>query len=216
MTVTVDVDYFRALLAAARDSAYLLSMDGTHVLEIAHRGAHTFDNPEYARYDGPLTPTPQFRHCYVCGFLFNAGRTRVVLIEKRRPAWQAGLLNGVGGKIEPGETAVEAMRREFNEEAGIDVKTWTRFCDLWVPRPTGDDNHAIVHFFVAFAPPHPDVEPAVQSHTDELVRWYEVPDVAEHRRVENLEWLLPLALAAPVVTAVLPVSSDSEPVRRPV
>jgi 8-oxo-dGTP diphosphatase len=41
---------------------------------------------------------------YACGFLFSLDRTRVLLIRKRRPAWQAGRLNGVGGKIEPGET----------------------------------------------------------------------------------------------------------------
>jgi 8-oxo-dGTP pyrophosphatase MutT (NUDIX family) len=27
----------------------------------------------------------------------------VLLIEKQKPAWQRGKLNGVGGKIEPGE-----------------------------------------------------------------------------------------------------------------
>ena len=36
---------------------------------------------------------------YVCGLLFSVDRTRVLLIRKRRPAWQAGRLNGVGGKV---------------------------------------------------------------------------------------------------------------------
>ena len=34
---------------------------------------------------------------YVCGFLFSRDRARVLLIRKRRPAWQAGKLNGLGG-----------------------------------------------------------------------------------------------------------------------
>ena len=34
---------------------------------------------------------------YACGFLFSDDRRHVVLIRKRRPAWQAGKLNGVGG-----------------------------------------------------------------------------------------------------------------------
>lgn len=29
----------------------------------------------------------------VCGFAFSADRTQVVLIEKKRPHWQVGLLN---------------------------------------------------------------------------------------------------------------------------
>ena len=37
---------------------------------------------------------------YVCGFLFSPDRKKVLLIRKRRPAWQAGKLNGVGGKVD--------------------------------------------------------------------------------------------------------------------
>ena len=58
---------------------------------------------------------------YVCGFLFSPDRSRVLLIRKRRPAWQAGRLNGVGGKVEAGEALYHAMRREFREEAGLDL-----------------------------------------------------------------------------------------------
>ncbi len=39
----------------------------------------------------------------VAGFLFDESRERVVLIKKQKPEWQSGRLNGVGGKIEPGE-----------------------------------------------------------------------------------------------------------------
>ncbi|HSI37253.1 MAG TPA: NUDIX domain-containing protein, partial [Tepidisphaeraceae bacterium] len=56
---------------------------------------------------------------YVCSFAFPPARDRVLLIRKNRPAWQAGKLNGVGGKIEPGETPRQAARREFEEETGL-------------------------------------------------------------------------------------------------
>lgn len=62
---------------------------------------------------------------YVVGFAFNKGiKDRVVLIKKNKPKWQKGLLNGVGGKIEVGESPIEAMQREFKEETGIDHKKW--------------------------------------------------------------------------------------------
>jgi len=56
---------------------------------------------------------------YVLGFIFDADARHIALIEKRRPAWQAGLLNGIGGKIELGETPLQAMERECREECGL-------------------------------------------------------------------------------------------------
>jgi 8-oxo-dGTP diphosphatase len=59
---------------------------------------------------------------YVLGFMFDAAGKKVALIQKKRPAWQAGLLNGIGGKVEPGETDLRvSMSREFCEETGVDV-----------------------------------------------------------------------------------------------
>jgi 8-oxo-dGTP pyrophosphatase MutT (NUDIX family) len=57
---------------------------------------------------------------YVLGFAFGS-HGRVLLIRKERPAWQRGRMNGLGGKVESGETDAQAMRREFLEECGLDV-----------------------------------------------------------------------------------------------
>jgi hypothetical protein len=65
---------------------------------------------------------------YVVGFMFDFAFERVALIRKRKPIWQAGKLNGIGGKIEANETREEAMRREFIEEAGFDA-TWHFYCN---------------------------------------------------------------------------------------
>ena len=53
---------------------------------------------------------------YVLGFVFDWGYHHVLLIEKKTPAWQAGRLNGLGGKIAGTEKPPEAMRRELCEE----------------------------------------------------------------------------------------------------
>ena len=123
---------------------------------------------------------------YACGFMFSPDRSRVLLIRKRRPAWQAGKLNGVGGKIEPGETPAEAMRREFREEAGLDVPHWQHVVTL-----TGPDWQG--HFYRAFG----DVD-AARPVTDEQLERHPVrplpPDV-----IPNLAWLIPLLLDDEVV-----------------
>lgn len=55
---------------------------------------------------------------YVLGFAFT-GDGRVALIRKNKPEWQAGYLNGIGGKVEGQENSSMAMVREFHEETGV-------------------------------------------------------------------------------------------------
>lgn len=59
----------------------------------------------------------------------------VLLIHKKRPAFLAGMWNGIGGKIEPGETGLQAMVREFKEECGITTrqKEWERIAHAAYP-----------------------------------------------------------------------------------
>ena len=80
-----------------------------------------------------------YQYNYVVGFLFKEDKSSVVLIRKDRPAWQAGKLNGVGGKIEPNESAIDAMVREFREETSVDTNPsiWKHFC--WIH----GDNYSI-------------------------------------------------------------------------
>lgn len=69
---------------------------------------------------------------YVVGFCFSSDNERVVLIRKNKPEWQAGKLNGVGGKVEPGELPIDAMVREFREETGAITtpEDWRYFARL--------------------------------------------------------------------------------------
>lgn len=70
---------------------------------------------------------------HVLGFAMSKDRKRILLVQKNRPAWQAGLLNGIGGKIENFDVSPHAaMVREFTEEAGIktNVEDWHKFATL--------------------------------------------------------------------------------------
>ena len=123
---------------------------------------------------------------YVVGFLFDQARKRVVLIRKNQPAWQRGKLNGVGGKIESGETPARAMRREFQEETGVDIVDWARFSKL-----TGSGFE--LHCFYAIATAEDFA--SVKSMTDEPVLIFDVEEVGELRTIPNLQWLIPMALS---------------------
>jgi 8-oxo-dGTP diphosphatase len=128
---------------------------------------------------------------YVLGFLFSKDREYVALIKKSRPEWQAGLLNGIGGKIEAGESELEAMQREFLEEAGVD----TRDLDVW-------DKFRVMYFqggrvscFRAFS----DKIGFVHTETDEEVSIIRVEDllnscVLEGKTIPNIPGLVYKAL----------------------
>lgn len=134
------------------------------------------------------------KQSYVVGFLFDHILTKVVLILKTKPRWQAGKWNGVGGKIEPGETPIEAMRREFLEETGMAVFTWKHFCVLTGVELRDEkriEQDFEVHFFCAFSP---DIDLA-KTQGDEIVAALPVKDMRVIGTVYHLPWLIEMAKA---------------------
>ena len=122
---------------------------------------------------------------YVAGFLFDAEKSRVALIRKSKPAWQRGKLNGIGGKIEAGESAIEAMIREFREETGHTHEEWRNFLEMGGPDWS-------VSFFAGVG----DVDALQSAEPEETVEWLYVITINPMREdmIENLPWLIPLAL----------------------
>lgn len=138
---------------------------------------------------------------YVAGFLFSKNGESVALVEKQKPDWQKGKLNGIGGKVEEGETPAQAMQREFKEEAGLDIADWTPFCVL-----TGNDAAYVdkgtefeVHFFSAFD----DEVYNVKTIETEVVSYYSVDYMSPLNLIPNLKWLIPLALEPGLIANVI-------------
>lgn len=133
---------------------------------------------------------------YVVGFAKDNSTERVLLIEKKRPEWQQGKLNGIGGSIEDDETPIEAMLREFKEETGMIVckGNWRLFFIL-----EDANDQWIVWFFVTEA----DIELSVQQTDEELVK-VNIRNLSSNMFtftvIDNLHWLIPMAFAgSPVV-----------------
>jgi len=132
----------------------------------------------------------QPRYIYVLALLFTPDRTRVVLMHKTRPAWQAGRVNALGGKVLPGEASTAAAQREVREEAGVDVPNWEEFL-VW------EDAVYRMHALRAFD------EAASRARTAEDQEVFlACVDALPPNLIENLRWLVPLALdrdvAAPI------------------
>lgn len=133
-------------------------------------------------------PNPQI---YVLGFAFTHTMKSVVLIEKRKPAWQAGKLNGVGGKFENSDSNGHfAMSREFAEETGhiVEPELWHLFEIMRFK------NGAIVYCYTVQL----REGALVRTMEDEVVDAYPIDDVngtliCELEIINNLNWLVPKA-----------------------
>mgnify|MGYP003394468042 CR=1 FL=1 len=124
---------------------------------------------------------------YTVGFIFNADLSRVALETKTHPEWQKDKQNGIGGKIEEGETPLACMVREAKEEVGIITKEsdWLFFINL-----ERASNDASVDFF---AYRHTGDESDVKTMTDEVVSWYDVGTLPP-TVVSNLRFMIPMAI----------------------
>lgn len=124
---------------------------------------------------------------WVVGFLFDLKGEYVVLIKKNRPDWQEGLLNGVGGHIQPNESAFEAMTREFNEEAGVYFEAWNMLAIF--KGLDGDSNDCVCYFLYGLGNARQFAE--ARTVTDEVIMKLPVAELPKNL-VKNLYWLIPL------------------------
>lgn len=131
---------------------------------------------------------------YVLGFAFLFKGAQVLLMKKARPDWQKGKVNGIGGKIEPGEKSVNAMVREFKEETGVVTKPedWRMFATL-----NGKD-HIVTCYTsqlssVAWHTTDPS-EPVFSCAPEEIFKYNVIP---------NLHYLIPLAKDKTIVPVLI-------------
>lgn len=142
--------------------------------------------------------TTDTRKHFCVGFLFSQSGCFVALVHKKRPAWQAGKMNGIGGGVEEGETAIEAQRREFKEETSFDFKDWERVgvmrcdtCDVDIFRGfiEADDIDDL---------PELIPEEREDGSEPEEPEWIEVSEIGEYlhsyRFLHNVGWLVHFCL----------------------
>lgn len=129
------------------------------------------------------------------GFLFPFEQPdSVVLLRKRTKGkdgveFMDGLLNGLGGKVEPGEPGAAAMDRECREECGGLVANWEEVAVLT------DGNFQLEVFradcLLAQVPAENDV-----GERFRIVRIRDVVEQEHVRTIPNLQWMVPMAMGA--------------------
>lgn len=114
---------------------------------------------------------------FTCGILSQSGK---ILLQKRADKGTWGL---PGGAIELGESALEALVREFYEETGIEVRAekllniYTKYSDSY---PNGDEAQVLTILYL------------VSSETSISTNFFSSDETLElglfdHRDVQNIE-----------------------------
>lgn len=115
---------------------------------------------------------------------------KVLLIRKKKPEFQKGKLNGVGGLVEKNETPRQAMVREFEEETGL--KTFESDWKQRVLMQFGNDGNIESEVVVFCSKINFD---DAQSLTDEKLEIYYLNEISSNKSVLfNLNWLIPYCL----------------------
>src|SRR5688572_2581496 len=123
---------------------------------------------------------------YVLAVCYRLHKEEILLVLKDRPASQAGRFNCVGGKIEEGETPLEAVIREVKEESGYNFAAEPKLIGQML-----DNKSQIFCFYGQVKGP---LVPQPREGETEKVEWFNWYQIKEDPRViPNLKVIVPLA-----------------------
>ena len=132
-----------------------------------------------------------------------------ILLGMKKARFGANKYNGFGGKVEDGETIVEATVREMREETGVDVRPedLVRVGHLTFLFPYQPDWEQVVHVYLARR------WQGLPQETDEMVpAWFAVDDIPYEQMWDDDLYWLPRVLAGERVRATFTYRADNQTV----
>jgi mutator protein MutT len=101
------------------------------------------------------------------------GKIVSILLAKKKRGFGVGKYNGVGGKVESGESIYEAAVRETKEEIGVEVKNISKVAELEFEYLDKPEWNQLVHVYFC------DVWTGEPSESQEVVpKWFGVNTIA--------------------------------------
>lgn len=134
-------------------------------------------------------------------------RDNQILLAMKKRGFGMGKWNGVGGKIEPGETLEQALVRECQEEIGVTPRDWRQVAELDFVQDaeTEDPYHMYVHAYITETW---DAEP-VESE-EMMPKWFSFEDIPYRDMWDDDEFWLPQVLAGDKVYGTFTFDIDDK------
>lgn len=126
----------------------------------------------------------------ICTLLFLRKENQILLAMKKR-GFGAHIYNGVGGKIDPGETIEQALVRECREEIGVIPMNYWKVAELdFLYEERDEPTRMYVHAYFC------DEWEGEPGETEEMApEWFEIEKIPYEKMWEDDTYWLPMALA---------------------
>ena len=137
--------------------------------------------------------------------LFLRQEDQVLLAMKKR-GFGTGKWNGVGGKVENGESIEAAMRRECSEEIGVNPTNYQKTGLIEFNEYHDDQVKSItVHVFIC------DAWKGEPLETEEMApKWYKLTDIPYDNMWDDDKYWLPNILSGNSLQAEFTLSKDNK------
>ena len=142
-------------------------------------------------------------------FVVREGSPSYVLLGKKKRGFGVGKLNGIGGKLDPGESPEDGIVREVHEEVGLNLgREALRSVGQIIFRfPFMPEFDHFVHLFLATEWEGEPIETA-----EMLPYWFPVNEIPFERMWQDDAYWLPIVLRRKTIQAEFEFGEDNETV----
>ncbi|MBE0636429.1 8-oxo-dGTP diphosphatase [Candidatus Bipolaricaulota bacterium] len=147
-------------------------------------------------------------HATLC-FVIRVGASSCVLLGKKKRGFGMGKYNGIGGKLDPGESPEACIIREVHEEVGLTIPAHALRAvgEITFRFPFEPSFDHFVHVFIATQWDGDPVETAeMEPH------WFACHDIPYEKMWQDDAYWLPIVLHGKTIRAEFTFAQDNETV----
>lgn len=127
----------------------------------------------------------------LCYLLNDRGE---VLLQHKRRGFGAGKWNGPGGKLAPGETIEQSVKREIKEETGLAIDNFKKMAELEFFFENKEDWHTITHVYLTNF-----FSGELKASDEGELKWFKLVEIPYDKMWEDDPHWLPKVLAGEFV-----------------